>query len=97
MINWDQTIRISDTSTWRERAVLGSNAGGTATSILVEAAAVTPDGAWLATSTDGRAARIWDTHSFRPQALMRIDSGITGSGRMYSSPEALRTSSVLTS
>jgi hypothetical protein len=44
----------------------------------VRAAAVAPDGSWLASIDYGDTVRIWDTATCHAQALMRVDNGIIG-------------------
>jgi WD40 repeat protein len=42
----------------------------------VKAVAVAPDGSWLATASTDGTVRIWDTATWRPSALMRVDRWI---------------------
>jgi WD40 repeat protein len=81
-------IRIWDTATWQERAVLAGH------SRKVTSLAAAPGGAWLAASSEDRSLRIWDTSGWRPQAMMRADGGqstaVPGSATTPSPPAARR-------
>jgi WD40 repeat protein len=43
---------------------------------LVTAAAVAPDGTWLATASTDGTARIWDAAGWHAQVMMRVDRSL---------------------
>ena len=65
--SYDGTVRIWDTATWNERAVV---AGPDADQASVEAVAVAPDGSWLASGCDDGTVRIWDTATWNERAVL---------------------------
>ena len=69
----DETVRIWDPATGHEQAGLPGHRS------WVSAVAIAPDGRLLATATSGdRTVRIWDQATVRVQAMMRVDSAISG-------------------
>ncbi len=65
---WDNTVRIWDVATGRERATLKGHTGP------VNAVAVAPDGSWLA-SGGAQTVRIWDVASGRERASLKGHTG----------------------
>jgi WD40 repeat protein len=63
----DRTLRIWDTSTWDERAVV---TGHGASQAGADAMAVAPDGSWLASGGWDRMVRIWDTSTWDELAVL---------------------------
>jgi WD40 repeat protein len=66
----DGKLRIWDTATWQQRAVLADHLHG------ISAVAVAPDGNWLASGGADGELRIWDTATRQQQALMRVENSI---------------------
>ena len=62
---WDQTVRIWEVATGRERAVLEDRDDA------VEAVAVAPDGSWLASTGGNWTVRIWDVATGRERARLK--------------------------
>jgi WD40 repeat protein len=70
----DQTVRIWDTSTWTERAVL------TGHSDRVTGCTAAAAGSWLATTGDDATVRVWDTHRWSAEQVLRGHTGAVLSG-----------------
>ena len=60
----DNTVRIWDTATGQQRAVLTGHTGE------VEAVAIAPDGSWLATGGWDKTVRIWDMPTGQQRAVL---------------------------
>jgi WD40 repeat protein len=83
----DGTLHIWEVATGRLREVVNSGAA------RVTAVAIAPNGRWLASGGDDGTVRVWDTTTWRPQAVMRTESiGVTctwlGSGALVVSGSA---------
>ena len=62
---WDETVRIWDVATGRERAILKGHTG------IVFGVAVAPDGTWLVSGGGDKTVRIWDAATGRERAILK--------------------------
>jgi hypothetical protein len=78
------TVRVWDPATGKDLATLSADdpaqppAGrsGSYYDHMVRAVAVSPDGAWLAAASGSGAIRVWETATWRPYAMTRVEDRV---------------------